>query len=173
MSNIMESLETTSSGARRHDDGEKADAETVWSDALSFWRTLPSYAFDAARKADLERCVSHISSTIDIWQKAIDGDAAAAVNIALRMRPPQEITPRLDLVMTILARSAFTNCGAAFALSHLLRRMPLEQKLKCQLATSWLTHNLLLAHPELASTGRLRHRRSIAAQLLAGVEDAS
>jgi hypothetical protein len=142
--------------------------------AFSLWRTLPSYAFDIDKRAQVEQCLLNICSTIDGWRAAIGGDAAAAVNIALRIQPPWEITPRLDLVMTILVRAAFTNCGASFVPSHSLRQMPLDQKLKSRLATSWLTHNLLLAYPELASSGRLRRRRSsIAAQLFSGVEDAS
>jgi hypothetical protein len=171
MSNMME--KTITSGACRHDDGGNAAAGTAWPEVFSVWRTLPSHDFDAARRAEVEQCVSQISSTIDVWRKAIGGDDAAAVNIALRIQPPREITPRLDLVMTILVRAAFTNSGASFALSHLLRQMPLEQRLKCRLATSWLAHNLLLAYPALASTDKLPRRRSIAAQLLAGVEDPS
>jgi hypothetical protein len=155
---------------RRHESDRGAADDAAWSGALSWWRCLPADAFDDARKARLEQCVGRISSTIEVWRKAIGGDAAAAVNIALFMRSPAAVTPRLDLAMTVLLRSALDNPGAAFVLSVLIRRMPLEDG---HIATSWLVHNLLLAYPGLRRTGRLRRRRSIAFQLLNGGEGAS
>jgi hypothetical protein len=152
--------------------GGAAD-DTAWSGALSWWRSVPADAFDDERKADVERCVSNISSTIEVWRKAIGGDAAAAVNIALLMGSPPSLTPGIDLAMTVLLRCALKNSCAAFIMSVLIRRMPIEDKLKNRIATSWLVHNLLLAYPGLQRTRRLRRRRSIAFQLLNGVEDAS
>jgi hypothetical protein len=152
--------------------GRVAD-DTAWCGALSWWRCLPAEAFDDARKAHLDRCVANISSTVEEWRKAIGGDAAAAVNIALRMRAPAALTPKLDLAMTVLVRCALNNPGAAFVLSVLIRRMPLEEGHKNRIATSWLVHNLLLAYPGLQRTGQLRRRRSIASQLLNCEESAS
>jgi hypothetical protein len=159
---------------RWRDESDRGAADdAAWSGALSWWRCLPAEAFDDARKARLEQCVARISSTIEVWRKAIGGDAAAAVNIALFMRFPAAVTPRLDLAMTVLLCCALDNPGAAFVLSVLIRRMPLEDGHKNRIATSWLVHNLLLAHPGLRRTGRLRRRRSIAFQLLNGGESAS
>ena len=72
-----------------------------------------------------------------------------------------------------MLRCALKNSCAAFILSVLIRRMPLENGLKNRIATTWLVHNLLLAYPELRRTGPRRRRRSIAYQLLNGEESAS
>jgi hypothetical protein len=146
---------------------------TAWSGALSWWRCLPAEAFIDAHKAHLDQCVADISCTIEMWRKAIAGDAAAAVNIALRMRLPAEVTPWLDLTMTILLRSAFKNPRAAFVLSELIRRMPLDETHKNRIATSWLVHSQLHSNPVLPRTGHLRRPRSIASQLLTAKESSS
>lgn len=153
--------------------GPLAADNPAWSDALSWWRCLPAEAFDDTRKVEVGRCVASISSTIEVWRKAIGGDAAAAVNIALGMRSPAVVTPRIDLAMTVLLCCALKNPGAAFVLSELVRHMPLEDGHRDRIATSWLVHNLLLGYPALRRTGRLRRRRSIAFQLLNGGESAS
>jgi hypothetical protein len=174
MSTKMKSEPPAAVDQRQLGENNRGPAEDMaWSEALSWWRCLPADAFDDARKARLAQCVGRISSTIEVWRKAIGGDAAAAVNIALFMRSPAAVTPRLDLAMTVLLRCALDNPGAAFVLSVLIRRMPLEDGHKNRIATSWLVHNLLLAYPGLRRTGRLRRRRSIAFQLLNGGESAS
>jgi hypothetical protein len=153
--------------------GPPAADKPAWSETLSWWRCLPAEAFDETRRAQLDSWVGSISSTIEVWRKAIDGDAAAAVNIALGMRAPTPVTPRIDLTMTVLLCCALKNPGAAFVLSELVRRMPLADGHRDRIATSWLVHNLLLGYPALRRTGRLRRRRSIAFQLLNGEESAS
>jgi hypothetical protein len=174
MSMNLKSGQSRDNGRRPCNESAGGAAEdTAWSGALSWWRCLPADGFDDERKAHLERCVTNITSTIEVWRKAIGGDAAAAVNIALLMGSRPAVTPGTDLAMTVLLRCALKNSCAAFIMSVLIRRMPIEDKLKNRIATSWLVHNLLLAYPELQHTRRLRRRRSIAFQLLNGVEDAS
>jgi hypothetical protein len=174
MSTNLKSDQLPNRGQRSCDESDcRVEDDTAWRGALSWWRCLPADAFDDTRKACLEDSVVRISSTIEEWRKAIGGDAAAAVNIALRTRSPAAVTPRLDLAMTVLLRCALKNPGAAFVLSVLIRRMPLPDGHKNRIAASWLVHNLLLAYPGLQRTGRLRRRRSIAFQLLHGEESAS
>jgi hypothetical protein len=174
MSTNLKSEQSPDNGQRPCNESASGAADdTAWSGALSWWRCLPADAFDDKRKAHLDRCVTNITSTIEIWRKAIGGDAAAAVNIALLMGSRPSVTPRIDLAMTVLLRCALKNSRAAFIMPVLIRRMPLEDKFKNRIATSWLVHNLLLAYPELQRTGRLRRRRSIAYQLLNGEESAS
>jgi hypothetical protein len=121
-----------------------------WPGALRLWRTVPAHGFDYVRRAAVADCMRRTSSTIEVWRKAIDGDAASAMGLALRMEIPSEVTTRTDFVMTLLLHNALRgSAGAALVLSHLLRRMPIDDVLRRRLATSWLAHNMRLALPEL------------------------
>jgi hypothetical protein len=48
-------------------------------------------------------CVAHISSTIPRWRAAIAPDASAAAGLVLRLKSPDHVTSRIDLVTTTLA----------------------------------------------------------------------
>lgn len=129
-----------------------------WPRALLLWRTVPAHGFDFMRRAAVTECMRRTSSTIDVWRKAVGGDAASAMGMALRMEIPSEITARTDFVMTVLLNSALRgSAGASLVLSYLLRRMPIDRGLRSRLATSWLAHNFRTAWPELdrGRTGRL------------------
>jgi hypothetical protein len=140
----------------------------------ALWRTLRAESFDEVRRLEVICHVGLFMTNIKEWRDAIAGDAAAAVGIALRMTIPDAITYPVDARMTLLVYTALNgSAGAALVVAHILRQMPIEQKLRSQLAASWLTRNRLLTHPELASTGRLRRRRSIGHQLLNGEGRAS
>jgi hypothetical protein len=140
----------------------------------ALWRTLPAEFFDEVRRLEVMCHVGLFMNHIKEWRDAITGDAAAAVGIALRMTIPDEITYPVDARMTLLVYTALNgSAGAALVVAHILRQMPIEQKLRSQLAGSWLARNRLLTHPELASTGRLQRRRSIADQFISGEERAS
>lgn len=131
--------------------GAHADADGgEWPGALRLWRTVPAPGFDYVRRAAVADCMRRTSSTIEVWRKAVDGDAASAMGLALRMEIPSEVTTRTDFVMTVLLHNALRgSAGAALVLSHLLRRMPIDDVLRRRLATSWLAHNMRLALPEL------------------------
>lgn len=121
-----------------------------WPRALLLWRTVPAHGFDFVRRAAVTDCMRRTSSTIDVWRKALGGDAASAMGMALRMEIPSEITARTDLVMTVLLHNALGgSAGAALVLSYLLRRMPIDDVLRRRLATSWLAHNMRLALPAI------------------------
>lgn len=113
-----------------------------WQDALAFWREYPAEQFDGALKQQVHDCVRHISSTIDEWRAAVRGDAAAAINLALRMRMPAEINSRLDVTMTTLLATAFDNAAAASVMAHLLQRTPLDPIDRAGLSTSWRVHHI-------------------------------
>jgi hypothetical protein len=128
MSTNLKSGQARDNGRRPCNESAGGAAEdTAWSGALSWWRCLPADGFDDERKAHLERCVTNITSTIEVWRKAIGGDAAAAVNIALLMGSRPAVTPGTDLAMTVLLRCALKNSCAAFIMSVLIRRMPIER----------------------------------------------
>lgn len=122
-----------------------ADKED-WPAVLSYWRTIAAEAFDDGRRAQVAECISRISSTSPEWQAAINGDAAVAAGLVLRLEPPPRISGGVDLVMTILLNTAFGDAGAALVLAHGLRKMPLDPRLRARLATSWLVHNVWLKH---------------------------
>ena len=153
---------------------ETAAALATKPQPYKLWRMLTAEAFDEVRRLEVMGHVGLYMTNIKEWRDAIAGGAACAVKIALSMEIPGEIDYPVDARMTLLLHCALNgSAGASLVLAHMLRRMPLEQKLKSRLATSWLTHNLLLAYPKVAGTGGLHRRRSIAFQLLNGEESAS
>jgi hypothetical protein len=153
---------------------ETAAALVTKPQPYKLWRMVPAEAFDEVRRLEVMGHVGLYMASIREWKDAVAGDAACAVKIALSMEIPDEIDYPVDGRMTLLLYCALNGSpGASLVLAHMLRRMPLERKLKSRLATSWLTHNLLLAYPKVAGTGRLHRRRSIAFQLLNGEESAS
>jgi hypothetical protein len=128
-----------------------------WQRALLLWRTVPAHGFDFMRRAAVTECMRRTSSTIDVWRKALGGDAASAMGMALRMEIPSEITARTDFVMTVLLHNALRgSTGAALVLSYLLRRMPIDDVLRRRLATSWLAHNMRLALREIEGVSARR-----------------
>src|SRR5262245_30715055 len=78
-----------------------------WHPALAYWREYSAEMFDDELKRQVRSCVKRIQTTIGDWRAAIDGDAAAAVKVALRLRMPETIDVRLDLAMTVLTSAAF------------------------------------------------------------------
>jgi hypothetical protein len=139
-------------------------ASSEWPSTFFLWRTVPAHDFDPARRAAVADCMRRTSSTIDVWRKAVGGDAASAMSLALRMGIPSEITIRTDFKMTVLLHSALGgSAGAALVLSSLLRRMPIDRVLRRRLATSWLAQNFRLAWPEL-DRARVRRRADRAGQ---------
>jgi len=131
------------------------------------WRTLPSEAFDEVHKLEVACHIGMFMSTIGEYRSAIAGDAACAARIALRMAVPDEIGYPTDARMTLLLHSAFRgSAGAALVMAHMLRKMPLDHKLKNHLAKSWLGRNLSRPGSEAAPRERLFVQRSIASQLL-------
>jgi hypothetical protein len=131
------------------------------------WRTLTAEDFDEVRKLEVACHVGMFMSTIKEYRSAIAGDAASAARIALQMVIPDEIDYPTDARMTLLLHSAlWGSAGAALVMAHMLRKMPLDHKLKNHLAKSWLGRNLSRPGSEAAPRERLFVRRSIASQLL-------
>jgi hypothetical protein len=143
---------------QRDYDGETAET-TEWESALDYWRTMSAQQFGSAEIAAVETCVSMISSTMKDWRDAVRGDATAAIRIVLPQKPPERITVKVDLAMTVLLCRAFDNAGAALVLSHKLRSMPLEPSHRNRLATSWLVWNLFIARKSLGRSSPVRQLR--------------
>lgn len=77
------------------------------------------------------------------WLAAMRGDAAASIAIAVEAMPIDQVTPEVDLTMTILTLFALDgDADAALALSHILHRVSLDHPRAQELAISWLMLNL-------------------------------
>jgi hypothetical protein len=135
--------------------GDEATDEP-WPGVLSYWRTISAEAFDDATKAEVITFVRATTSTIPEWQRAISGDAGAAIGMVMHCKAPTSIGIKVDFPMTVLLSCAFDDPGAALLLSHKLRQMPLEAHLRTKLATSWQVANLLSS---LRRPARRRHHR--------------
>jgi hypothetical protein len=57
---------------------------------------------------------------------------------------PAEIDQPLDVTMTLLLATAFTDPGAAALIASLVRRAPLDPVDRTGLSTSWLVHKIWL-----------------------------
>jgi hypothetical protein len=118
--------------------------ERDWTAPLAFWRGYTAEMFDDALRSQVRDCVRRIGSTMDDWSAAINGDAAATVKVALRMRMPADINSRLDVTMTLLLATAFDDAGAAALMASLVQRAPLDPVDRAGLSTSWLVHKIWL-----------------------------
>lgn len=112
---------------------------------LNYWRHFPADAFDASSRAAVAETLQSIRLLLPEWRAAIAGDAAAAVGIVLRMKPPYTISARTDLAMTLLLNCAFESAGAALVLAYALRRVRLRRDRRERLAASWIVHQAELA----------------------------
>jgi hypothetical protein len=134
--------------------GDEATGEP-WPGVLNYWRTIPAEAFDDATKAEVIAFVRATTTTIPEWQRAISGDAEAAIGMVIHCKAPSSIGIKVDFPMTVLLSCACDDPAAALELARKLRQMPLEEGLRTKLATSWQIASLLssLGHP---AGGRLR-----------------
>jgi hypothetical protein len=146
-------LSKTDNGDRGR--GDEATGEP-WPGVLNYWRTIPAEAYDDATKSEVIAFVRATTSTIPEWQRAISGDAEAAIGMVVLCKAPTSLGVKVDFPMTVLLSCAFDDAGAALMLSHKLRQMPLETRLRTKLATSWQVANLLSS---LRQPARPRPRR--------------
>jgi hypothetical protein len=106
---------------------------------LSWWRTMRAEEFDASTAVALRGCIAGVAMLDRAgWQRAISGDAAAAIGLALRLDPDRTTDVGYDLVMTALgACAAEDDPAACLAMSHVMRRR-LSAGAGSRLATGWL-----------------------------------
>jgi hypothetical protein len=89
------------------------------------WRMIPADAFGEFSRLAVCTYIVKFSPRDIEWRKAIAGDAAYAVRIAMRMQIPDEVTYPVDARMSLLVYSAVNgSAAAALVLAHLLRKMP-------------------------------------------------
>lgn len=115
-----------------------------WSTPLTYWREFAAEMYDASLREEVRDCTRRIKSTIAEWNAAVNGNAEAAVKIALKMRMPVELDTRHDLVMTTLLNSAFHDAKAASVMADLVQLAPLDPVDCMGIATSWRVHKIYL-----------------------------
>lgn len=124
-------------------------------EAATLWRTKSADGFDEADMAAMTRCFNMVALYGEArWFEAVQGNAAAACGIALRM--PNEWVFSLDLAMTAVALCALKETRpAALVVSTILRRQPDADRNTARLATSWLvqTFRAVLLRPVVRTDG--------------------
>lgn len=123
---------------------EEAPTES-WPRVLKYWRTISVEAFVDATKAEVITFVQATTTTIPQLQRAISGDADAAIDMVMHCKAPSSIGIRVDFPMTLLLSCACDDSRAALVLAETLRRMPTEPRLRTKLATSWQVASLLMS----------------------------
>jgi hypothetical protein len=105
---------------------------------VAWWRTMPAFLFGDMQHFTLHMLLENtVLAPTGAWQRAIDGDADAAVRLAWNL-PALEITPRTDLVMTALLCAALDGgLKAAMVLAHMLPDAELDHPFGADLANSW------------------------------------
>jgi len=132
------------------------DEEEDPEEPLQSWRGWPAEMCDERRKRRIRACLRQTGATMPAWRPATEGDAAAAIDLATRMRMPAEICWRLDLTMTLLMSVAFDDAGAAQRMAELIEQAPLELVDRLGLSTSWRVHSIWLE--SVAHNARRRSR---------------
>jgi hypothetical protein len=109
---------------------------------LTWWRRISAKEFDPSRVKILRATLSTIAILEEsTWRSAADGNAVAAIALALRLNPARSKSTAYDLIMTAVAICAADgNAAACLVMSHILRKIPGTGKAKARIATSWLTH---------------------------------
>jgi hypothetical protein len=124
-------------------------------EVAALWRTKSADGFDEADMAAMTRCFNVVALHGEArWFEAVQGNAAAACGIALRM--PNEWVFSLDLAMTAVALCALKgNSAAALVVSTILRRQPGADRNTARLATSWLVQAFrgVLVRPVVRTDG--------------------
>jgi hypothetical protein len=114
-------------------------------DPKAKWRTLRAEQLKASDVNELDELLSRtaILGRAD-WHAAVAGDAAAAIGLAVTFLPVHEITPQVDLAMSVLLRRVVGgDAAAAAALSLVLRNLPGRFALHQDISKSWLIRNVL------------------------------
>lgn len=112
---------------------------------LTWWRTLPSDAFHEAEYLRLlvtleQITVLHRSAG---FAAALNGDPAAAIDLAFSLMPIGEMTVTTDIAMSALLRCALEhNASAALVLAQVVGLTDLSHTRATELAASWFTYGL-------------------------------
>jgi hypothetical protein len=124
---------------------------------IAWWRTIRADHFNAATAKLLRNAIANVAILGEpAWREAAEGDAAAAIGLALRLHP--HTSPMIyDLVMTALAACAAEDSGAAgMAMSRVVYQCPGAGRAEARVATSWLVRSFGKIAPSQKKAGGFR-----------------
>lgn len=133
----MDSNTTRKLGALR---GGPHEAPASRRSSLLWWRCVRAENFHEMALRDMRLSIAKVELFSEPrWQKAVTGDAAAAIGIALSMRPEDSFHQKFDVAMTALVVCAAEgNAAACIVLSNIIRRLPGAGRREVCIAISWL-----------------------------------
>ena len=116
---------------------------------LTLWRTLDAQQFGSRDVKSLRALLAKTSLLGQPkWAAAVNGDASAAVAVAVSFIPVDELTLPLDLAMTALIACAVEgDPGAAIVASNILLNLPSASPRHHQIAASWFVSDPTTVRP--------------------------
>lgn len=131
------------------DDPELSESSDRWlfsvqsSSPLVWWRRLPPQECGDTDRLHLVttlRGITVLHGADDI-AAALDGDATAAINVAVALMPIEKVTLQVEITMTALMRVALNgNATAALVMAQVIGLTDLGHDLANELAAFWLDH---------------------------------
>jgi hypothetical protein len=105
-----------------------------------WWRSIAAPNFHLMALGAMQAAIEKVEMLGEPrWSKAVAGDAASAVGMALAFDRMQASSGKFDLVMTALVICASEgDATACVVLSNIIRRLPNAGKREAHVATSWL-----------------------------------
>jgi hypothetical protein len=112
---------------------------------LGWWRMLPPHLLGEAERVLVSSALQRLA-IIGGGTKvaaALQGDAAAAVSVALSLVPLREVTLQVDVAMTALLSCALNgNAAAVLVLAHILGRAQWGDPDAEELGLAWLDRHI-------------------------------
>jgi hypothetical protein len=105
-----------------------------------WWRSIAAPNFHLMALGAMQAAIEKVEMLSEPrWSRAVAGDAASAVGMALAFDRMQASSGKFDLVMTALVICASEgDATACVVLSNIIRRLPNAGKREARVATSWL-----------------------------------
>jgi hypothetical protein len=124
-------------------------------DLTMYWRHLLAHQYDEGRTTAVRDFVRHAAPlSSPQWRRAANGDAEAAIGVALALMEQNFPQPAFDVAMTVvLAYALEDDIEATTVVANAVRHMPGEANC-ARIATSWLARNIENACRRAAAQNR-------------------
>jgi hypothetical protein len=141
--------DTAPSELTLNDDPARPESSARWPfstqscSPLAWWRRLPPQECGNSECLHLVttlRGITVLHGADDI-AAALDGDASAAINIAVVLMPIEKVTLQVDITMAALMRVALNgSAAAALVMAQVIGLTDVGHEFANELATFWLDH---------------------------------